>query len=401
MLHKTILAVAFWLAVLTPWASAADQDLDRAATLFSAREYDAALEIIQPRANKGDARAQTYLAKMYLGGYGLPKDTSAAMNLLHLAADQSYREAQFMLGVVHAAGEGGNPPDRVEALKWLVIARAKDGLAYNLLVDVMTSGEIHTAEARAEDWKRRTNGKRIREALALTGDDKVSALAALADEGIAAAQYQLGQLYNMGVPDAVASKVVPGLYDLQPNYRKAEELYRKAALQGYAPAQSSLATYLLEGSGVATSATEAVEWLEKASAQSELSAMVQLGEILAAGEIVPKDPSRATALYRKAARKGDAYAMEILGQNYAEGTISEMDLELGYMWLSLASQKYRSEYATPLSEKVDTLLDSLAKLMSQSQIDRAREAADRCLTSSYANCRRASITDWLWSWVGQ
>lgn len=88
-----------------------DQDLDRAASFFQEGNYGAALSIISPLADSGDARAQTYFAKMFLSGRGVQKDVSAGLALLRRAADQDYREAQFMLGATYAAGEPAVPVD--------------------------------------------------------------------------------------------------------------------------------------------------------------------------------------------------------------------------------------------------------------------------------------------------
>lgn len=99
---------------------------------------------------------------MLLAGQGVPKDVPVAMALLHRAADQDYREAQFMLGVAYAAGEPAVPVDNIEAVKWLILAKAQDGLAYSMLTHQMSAEAVATATARAALWREDADGKRCR-----------------------------------------------------------------------------------------------------------------------------------------------------------------------------------------------------------------------------------------------
>ncbi|RWP30223.1 tetratricopeptide repeat protein [Mesorhizobium sp.] len=186
-----------------------------------------------------------------------------------------------------------------------------------MLIDQMSPDDVATATARAAHWREDTDRKKMRAAMVLGNKNEVSDLTRLADQGIAAAQYELGSLYTVGVPDGIPSKIVPGLIDFQPNDRKAADLYLRAALQGYPPAQWKLGSILYEGRGVAVDKAEAAKWFEKAAAQSEASAMTALADMLAAGDGIQADKGRAFTLYRRAAGKGDPYAMKALGESYA------------------------------------------------------------------------------------
>ncbi|WP_287307449.1 tetratricopeptide repeat protein [Mesorhizobium sp.] len=373
-----------------------ERDLDIAASFFQEGNYGAALSIISPLADSGDARAQTYFAKMFLSGRGVQKDVSAGLALLRRAADQDYREAQFMLGATYAAGEPAVPVDYVEALKWLIIAKTQDGLAYSMLIDQMRPDDVATATARAAHWREDTDSKKVRAAMALGNKNEVSDLTRLADQDIAAAQYELGRLYTSGVPDGIPSKKRSWLIDFQPNDRKAADLYLRSALQGYPPAQSKLGSILYEGRGVAVDKAEAAKWFEKAAAQSEASAITALADMLAAGDGIQADKGRAFTLYRRAAGKGDPYAMKALGESYVNGRLTERNSQLGYMWLTLASQKYRKELVEVFANDADETRRSLFELMSQSEIDRAKDATGRCLKTNYQQCGRWGFSDWLW-----
>ncbi|WP_190234342.1 tetratricopeptide repeat protein [Mesorhizobium sp. M4A.F.Ca.ET.050.02.1.1] len=368
------------------------RNLDRAVTLYRQGNFVGALSIIRPLATSGDARAETYLAKMLLSGQGVQRDAPAGLALLRAAADQDYREAEFLLGAAYASGEPGLPVDYVEALKWLIIARAQDGLAYSMLRDQMGAENVATATARAARWREDTDRRKVQAALALGNKNEVSDhLTRLADEGLPAAQYELGLLYAAGVPDGIPSKKVPGLMDFLPNDRKAAELFLRAASLGYPPAQSRFGSILYEGRGVTADKAEAAKWFEKAAAQSEVSAMIALADMLAAGDGVRQDQGRAFTLYSHAAGKGDPAAMKALGESYASGKLTERDTKLAYMWLTLASQIYRKELVEVSAKEADLTRLGLVELMSQDEIDRAKNATDMCLSTHYQQCGASSL----------
>jgi TPR repeat protein len=166
---------------------------------FHRKEYAIAMEFWQPLAEGGDARAQIGIAKMYLGGLGVPpdqelglrwckkaadqgepnaqyalgsmyrdghgveKDVILALALFRKAADQDLRWAQYNLGLMYFSGEG-IPPDYPEAYYWLgiaaVAAENDNGSVHStaafLLEEVgakLTREEIEEAKQRIRRWK--------------------------------------------------------------------------------------------------------------------------------------------------------------------------------------------------------------------------------------------------------
>jgi len=79
-----------------------------------------------------------------------------------------------------------------------------------------------------------------------------------AERGNAAAQFELGSYYTL---------------EPHRDYGRAADLLRKSALQGFAPAQTSLAMLYLAGAGVSEDRVEAYAWLLLALAQSERDAV--------------------------------------------------------------------------------------------------------------------------------
>lgn len=128
------------------------------------------------------------------------------------------------------------------------------------------------------------------------GDGIPPALAELhqrAAEGDAAAQLDLGLRYvtGTGIPpdesaalrwigqaaaqgNAAAQFELGSYYTMEPhrNWQRAAELLRQSALQGFAPAQSSLAILYWAGKGVPQDRIEAYAWLGLAAEQGERDA---------------------------------------------------------------------------------------------------------------------------------
>jgi uncharacterized protein len=87
---------------------------------------------------------------------------------------------------------------------------------------------------------------------------------ALADQGVAMAQFNLGVMYDDG--QGVSRDDVA-----------ASSLYRKAADQGHAKAQSNLGFMYFSGRGVPQNYGEAIKWFRKAADQGEAAAEYKLG----------------------------------------------------------------------------------------------------------------------------
>jgi len=118
---------------------------------------------------------------------------------------------------------------------------------------------------------------------------------ALADKGLAAAQYNLALKYDFG-------KGVPE------NDAEAVKWYRKAADQGYVKAQYNLGSMYANGEGVPENDAEAVKWYRKAADQGYAAAQYNLGLIYANGEGVPENNIRAYVWWSMAKTQGNTKA---------------------------------------------------------------------------------------------
>lgn len=73
---------------------------------YDRANFATALKIWLPRAQEGDAEAQTYVGEIYEKGLGLEPDLELAANWYRRAADQGHSRAQINLGYLYESGLG-------------------------------------------------------------------------------------------------------------------------------------------------------------------------------------------------------------------------------------------------------------------------------------------------------
>ena len=103
------------------------------------------------------------------------------------------------------------------------------------------------------------------------------------------------------------------------DYGDAVRWYRKAAEQGLAAAQFNLGTMYGDGQGVPQDHGEAARWYRKAADQGDANGQHNLGGSYVHGRGVPQDYGEAVRWYRRAADQGHAGAQCNLGQRYSNG----------------------------------------------------------------------------------
>ena len=147
---------------------------------------------------------------------------------------------------------------------------------------------------------------------ALSGQRTVPELQALAAQGDASAQFNLGRLHvtGTGVPQDDAT---------------AARWYRRAAEQGHAGAQHSLGVRYDSGQGVSEDDTEAVLWYTRAAQQQHWEAQFRLGRMYANGTGVNQDNVQAVQWFRLAAAQGNIHAQECLLRMTKEGRLNESE----------------------------------------------------------------------------
>lgn len=114
-LVKTLIAGALATCALTGAARADSYEDGQIA--YQRGDYDAALTLCRPLAERGDAQCQYVLGLAYGLGRGVRRDYGAAAKWYRLAADQGVAEAATNLGTLYANGKGV-PQDYAQALLW-------------------------------------------------------------------------------------------------------------------------------------------------------------------------------------------------------------------------------------------------------------------------------------------
>ena len=147
-----------------------------------------------------------------------------------------------------------------------------------------------------------------------------------ADQGYLPAQFALGVMYQNG--QGVARNSV-----------KAVEWWRKAATNGLAKAQVVLGVLYGLGGVVRRNDAEAVKWLHKAADQGLATAQLSLGKIYQTGRGVAQNDVEALNWYRKAADQGNATAQNELGVMYVKGQgVPKNDVEATKWFRKAADQ---------------------------------------------------------------
>ena len=122
-------------------------------------------------------------------------------------------------------------------------------------------------------------------------DDRIAQLRRAAEQGDAAAQFNLGFAYlkGEGVPQ---------------DYAEAVKWWRRADEQGLAPAQYNLGLMYYKGEGIPQDYAEALKWYRRAAEQGNVRAQFYLGVMYAKGEGIPQDYVAAHTFFNLAGAKG-------------------------------------------------------------------------------------------------
>ena len=145
-------------------------------TLISAAAAGDRPDTLRKSAERGDAKAQCNLGRVYYVGQGVAKDPAEAVKWFSRSAEQGIAEAQFNLGIAYWFGEGVIK-DPVEAVNWYRKA-AEQGLAkaqFNLGCAYGSGVGAIKDSSEAVNWHRKA-----------------------ADQGLASAQFCLGIAYWLG-----------------------------------------------------------------------------------------------------------------------------------------------------------------------------------------------------------
>ena len=150
---------------------------------------------------------------------------------------------------------------------------------------------------------------------------------------------------------------------------------RALAEQGDASAQFELGFLYKNGRhGVPQNSKTAVKWCKLAAEQGYAPAQYQLGAM----HEVAQDYKTAVKWYRLTAEQGVARAQFQLGLMYDRGNGVIKDNVFAHMWFNIA--------ASNGNEFGGKLRDSLAERMTSSQLEKAQDLARECVRKKYKGC---------------
>ena len=177
-----VLALAFFLfqgmALGAQPADQVEQKLNEAWTAYNIGQYKKVLQLVQPLASDGNARAQIILGRCYENGLGVPQDMEMAAKWFRLAAEQNNSEAQVLLAYQYELGQGVPKDDAAVVRLMTSAANAGNGEALFNLALYHGQGKYGFAKNPEESFR-------------------LARIAA--DRGNAQAQRYVGACYQYGV----------------------------------------------------------------------------------------------------------------------------------------------------------------------------------------------------------
>ena len=166
------------------------------------------------------------------------------------------------------------------------------------------------------------------------------------------------------------------------DYVTAVREFRTLAGRGNAAAQFNLGIIYDYGHGVGTDYARAMKWYRRAAEQGFDAAQFNLGIMYDYGQGLPaEDYAAAVKWYRKAAEQGNARAQNSLGFMYDKGRGVPRNTNIAHMWYSLAAAQGDEQAAGNrdiVAEKMTTAEIAEAQLRAREWIaDFERKARQR------------------------
>ena len=228
--------VVFPLLLALLVAAPCHAGLKEGLTAYDRADYATAQQELTPLAERGDARAQNKIGRMYSLGQGVPKDSRAAAEYFLKAAEQGNAEAQGMLGYMYLVGDGA-PQSNGRAYEWISkAAKQGDAMAqYNLGVMLGGNGAKEDPVAAAQ-WMRKAAEQGHRDAQNKLADIYQEGKGVAKDLVLAYMMYGLsaknGNSAALKSQNDVAEKLTPAQMDeakaLTSNWKKGSPLPKKS-----------------------------------------------------------------------------------------------------------------------------------------------------------------------------
>lgn len=247
-----------------------ERPADEAFGAFQRGLYLTARNLALPRAEAGDAAAQTLLAEIYSRGLGVPRDRAEAAKWYMKAAEQGVPEAQMQYALILLRD---NPDE------------ARKSKALELMKAAADSGNGHAQFNYAQMLVDARPGSQSLK-------DAYRYFHLAAEKGIADAQYAVSQYLANGTGGIVRDAV------------QARVWMTKAARQNFDTAQFELGQWYLHGIGGERDLEKAFSWTLRAARAGNIAAQAAVAKLYWGALGTEPDEKEAAAWYVVARRAG-------------------------------------------------------------------------------------------------
>lgn len=217
----------------------------------------------------------------------------------------------------------------------------------------------------------------------LSAKERIALYRQAADQGSAAAQYNLAIIYFLGdgVPKDLAQSAI---------------FARRAAEQGYPLGQAHLGWHYQMGKGLEKDLAQAAHWYGLAAEQGNAIGQNNFGELFAIGEGVARDDAQALLWYRKAADQNLSFAQRSVGEFYRLGRGTARDPIQAALWLRRSASQgdepalhqlialFQEEHPERDCAKIVDTLKTEARREAKKLDHRLPQAIDRFITQYVA-----------------
>lgn len=193
-----------------------------------------------------------------------------------------------------------------------------------------------------------------------------------ANNGYSFSQNVLGSTYETGFRGLIPQ-----------DYKEAVKWYRLSAKQGDAMGQNNLGAMYHNGTGVRKNLKKAMALYQSSAKHGCPPAINHLGFMHSNGEGVPKNEKEAIKYYRRAAKMGYPTAQYNLGLNYIQGNGLKKSNIKAYICFYLGSFDSNIDGTPFLASDASSDLDDLSTGMIKSDIAKAKKLAKQCMDSDY------------------
>ncbi|KAF9976058.1 hypothetical protein BGZ73_009217 [Actinomortierella ambigua] len=292
-------------------------------------DYALALDWFRKAASNEHADAAFNVGRMIANGQGADRDDVMAYICYRIAAQKGHADAMFALGEM-CRHRQGVIQDKDGDIGWFRLAAEQGHPLAREEVDKMskTSQAIQLSDTGASSHRSSPHVSDV----PMAADEDPSfyeSIGVSSGNGLAwdllqkddsddpEAQFMIGKLL-----EEAAEKFQEDSRDKKQRYSEAFKWYHKAAEQGHADAQRTVARMYKEGRGVRKDDDEVMIWLTSAADGGDMKAQVELGSMYWFGQIVAQNDKVAASWLRKAAEQGDADAQWMLSMmNRTDGAL--------------------------------------------------------------------------------